>query len=69
MLGKVSVIGFSVAFAACVFGATAGFSEDASPPAGAGYDRSSERQHADDQNEKWNADYCSTQRRCPTWSR
>ena len=32
MLAKVSVIGFSIAFAACVFGATAGFSEDASPP-------------------------------------
>jgi len=32
MLGKVSVIGFSIAFAACVFGTTAGFSEDASPP-------------------------------------
>jgi hypothetical protein len=32
MLRKVSVIGFSIAFAACVFGATAGFSEDASPP-------------------------------------
>jgi len=32
MLGKGPVIGFSVAFAACVFGATTGFSEDASPP-------------------------------------
>ena len=31
MLRKISVIAISAAFAACVFGATAGFSEDATP--------------------------------------
>ena len=31
MLGKISVIAISATFAACVFGATAGFSEDATP--------------------------------------
>jgi hypothetical protein len=31
MLGKISVIAISAAFVACLFGATAGFSEDAPP--------------------------------------
>jgi hypothetical protein len=31
MSGKISVVAISAAFAACVFGATAGFSEDATP--------------------------------------
>ena len=31
MLGKISVIAISAAFAACLFGATVGFSEDATP--------------------------------------
>jgi hypothetical protein len=32
MLGKVRIIGISAALAACLFGATAGFSDDAPPP-------------------------------------